>query len=108
MAEEFEPRRAEPDQEFTYTTTRDVKLADGDDVPEGAEIISVDDGEDGTRTRVARLYGVERNLKADKEGVVHPKTAADVALLDTFALPVARSAMKTENTATTPGKGKES
>jgi hypothetical protein len=93
MSEEFEPRRAEPGQEFSYTTTKDVTLAEGDDVPEGAEIVSVEDDDDGVRTRVARQYGIERTIKADADGVVHPKTAADKAILDGFSLPVARSAI---------------
>lgn len=86
---EFDPRRAEPGQEFTYTGTRDEKLAAGEDLPDGVDVIGVDD-ETGERT--IRRYGVEISMKADKDGVVRPKTAADEAVLNGFGLPVARSA----------------
>lgn len=90
---EFDPRRAEPGQEFTYTATVDEEVDKDADDPEGAELVSIDD-ETGVRT--FRRFGVERTLKADREGVVRPKTAQDVAVLDGFGLPVARSAQKAE------------
>lgn len=40
--------------------------------------------------------GEQRELKADADGVVRPTTAADVAALDRFRLPVARKAMAEE------------
>jgi hypothetical protein len=49
--------------------------------------------------------GSQRELKADDEGVVEPKTAEDVAILDTFDLPVARKAMA-ELKAAEPGADK--
>jgi hypothetical protein len=94
MAEEFDPRRAEPDQEFEYTTSVDSTIEADEDVPDGAEVVgirTVNEGKDNERTvREIRRYGVARTLKADKQGIVHPKTSADVAVLDSFGLPRAR------------------
>lgn len=88
---EFEPRRAEPGQEFGYTTSEESTIPEGEDVPEGVTLLSTDEE---TGDRRVRTDGVQRTLKADSEGVVHPKTLEDVQMLDTFALPVARAAMK--------------
>lgn len=37
--------------------------------------------------------GEQREIRADDDGVVTPETALDVAMLDTFDLPVARKAI---------------
>lgn len=87
----FDPRRAEPGQEFSYTTSETTDVAKGEDGPEGAVLVSVDQE---TGDQVYRRDGVERTLKADKSGVVRPKTQADVAVLDGFGLPVHRAAKK--------------
>jgi len=97
MTEEFEPRRAEPGTEFTYSVTERTKLGDDEDLPEGATL-SVETSEpdaDGKveTTRYAVREGVQRTLKTDDDGVVHPKTQADALLLDRYDLPVARKAI---------------
>lgn len=40
--------------------------------------------------------GEQRELAADKDGVVRPKTAQDVEVLDGFELPVARKVLADE------------
>lgn len=92
MAEDFDPRRAEPGQEFGYTGTDRVELADADVVPDGSTLAVEIDG-DGNRTRYAVRDGVQKTLKADDQGVVHPRNAEDNAALDSFGLPVARKAI---------------
>jgi hypothetical protein len=93
---EFDPRRAEPGQAFSYHTSVDATLDDGEDVPEGVEILSVDP--ETKQTRIRR-FGVERTLRADDQGVVHPQTAEDEAVLLSFGLPVARKAAAEEKAA---------
>jgi hypothetical protein len=95
---DFEPRRAEAGQEFGYTADETREIAIDDEVPEGWRISATDPGE-GKHTILRE--GAQRTLKADAEGVVHPKTQADVDVLDSFALPVARKAAeKSEATKT--------
>lgn len=96
MADEFDPRRAEPHQTFTYVTNEDVVLGDGDEIPDGADVVAIDPE---TKARTIRRFAVERTLKADADGVVRPKTAADALALDGFALPVARSAIAADKSA---------
>lgn len=93
---EFDPRRAEPGAVFSYTTTERTELAENDELPEGAELaVETDTDADGKTTskRFAVRYGVTKDLTADDAGVVHPKSAEDVAALDRFDLPVARKAI---------------
>lgn len=89
---EFELRRAEPGQEFTYTTTDRTKLDEGEDAPEGARI-EQDVNEDGEATRYAVREGVSRTIRADDKGIVTPRSQEDVNALDLFDLPVARKAI---------------
>lgn len=95
----FEPRHAhEPGQEFGYTTTEDIEVEKGEDAPEGAILVSRDPE---TGVEVWRRDGVERTLKADGDGLVHPKTAADDAILASFGLAIAheKAAKKAEASA---------
>lgn len=64
-AQQFEPRRAEANQEFTTT----------------------------------KADGTELKVKADGEGVVQPTSAAEVRLLDSFDLPVARKVLREQRRA---------
>jgi hypothetical protein len=90
----FDPRHAhEPGQEFSYTTTEDTEVEKGGDAPEGAILVSRDPE---TGAEIWRRDGVERTLRADGNGIVRPKTDADVALLDGFGLKVAHP--KSEDT----------
>lgn len=112
---EFEPRRAEPGQEFGYTvpredTTVSKERYEKEDFEAPGEL-TAEDVETGARTY--SRFGVQRTLKADAEGVVRPQTAADVALLDTFDLPVARKAIEADKSDSksggkSGGAGKES
>jgi hypothetical protein len=43
--------------------------------------------------------GREQTIKADDSGVVHPTSAAEVRLLDSFDLPVARKVLREERAA---------
>lgn len=100
MATDFDPRRAEPGQEFGYTASEERTIAKGDELPEGATLLSVDD-ESGDRR--VRLDGVQRVIRADDSGIVHPKTQDDVNVLDAFGLPVARKAKKEAEASDTKG-----
>jgi hypothetical protein len=102
---EFEPRRAAAGAVYSYTTTDRTELADGDDLPEGAEL-AVETDADGEQKRFAVRYGVTKDLHADDEGVIHPKTAEDAAALDSFGLPVARKAIAESKAAAPAGKEK--
>jgi membrane-associated protease RseP (regulator of RpoE activity) len=94
MSDDFEPRRAEPGQVFGYTAdvthTVTKEAAAKDDFEPKGELVSVD--EEGRKTFVE--YGKQVEIRADDEGVVRPKTLGDVAVLDSFGLPVARSAVE--------------
>lgn len=48
--------------------------------------------EPGQRFGYTTSDGRQREIRADEDGVVHPRSADDVAVLDTFALPEARIA----------------
>jgi hypothetical protein len=85
MAEDFAPRRAEPDQEFGYTGSVTTTLDPDDEIPPGATLVEIRDDK-----RLVRIDGVQKTLRAGKDGVVQPKDAEDAALLDAFDLPVAR------------------
>lgn len=87
---DFEPRRAEPGQEFGYTADETREIAADDEIPEGFRVTH-GDAEAGTVSILRE--GVQRTLTADAEGVVTPHTQADKDLLDSFALPVARKAI---------------
>lgn len=50
------------------------------------QVFTITSGSDGT----------QRELEADADGVVRPTTAADVAALNKFKLPVARRAARAE------------
>lgn len=52
--------------------------------------------EPGQRFGYTTAEGKQRELHADDDGVVSPKTAEDAAILDTFDLPVARIETKTK------------
>jgi hypothetical protein len=67
---EFEPRRAEPGQEFTFNDA------------------------EGTL-----------ELRADDQGVVHPKDAREVLALDAFDLPVARKVLAEQKAAESADNG---
>jgi hypothetical protein len=114
MATDFEPRRAEPGQEFGYTGNVHRTIGVDDEIPEdeGWAVTGYDPGEgdDPKETRTITRYGVQKTLRADDSGVVHPRSQEEVDLLDSFALPVARSAMKAEaepKKAEASAKGKE-
>lgn len=100
---EFDPRRAEPGQEFTYTTNVDDEIEADEDVPAGGEVIGirlVNEGKDNERpVRVVRRFGVQRTLRADAQGVVTPGNSEDEAILVGFGLPVARAAKEEAKTA---------
>lgn len=86
---EFEPRRAEPGTEFTFTTSEEKTFLRSE-VPDGATILAVDD-DDPHRVRV-RIDGVHKTFRADDEGVVRPKNEDQEATMRAFGLPVARKA----------------
>jgi hypothetical protein len=93
MPDQFDPRRAEPGQEFGYTGSVEKTIDEDEELPAGATLLSVDE-ESGERR--IRLDGVQKTLKADADGVVHPKSNEDVALADAFGLPVAQKAKAAE------------
>lgn len=102
MATEFDPRRAEPGTEFSYTTTTREKLDDGEDLPEGARL-EVDTDEEGKVTaRYAIREGVQKTFRAGDDGVVWPKNAEEDRALSTFDLPVARTAQREAKAAEAP------
>lgn len=93
---DFELRRAEPGQEFGYTTTERINLDEGEDPPEGTTLgVDTDTDADGNPVtkRFSIREGVQRTIKADDQGVVTPRSDEDVRILDTFDLPVARKAI---------------
>jgi hypothetical protein len=53
------------------------------------------------------LDGRTRELKADEDGVIWPKTAEDEVMLDTLDLPVARKAAEAVTRTDAPVKDKE-
>jgi len=97
----FDPRRAEPGQEFGYTATEERTVKADDEAPEGWTPSGIDP-ETGDRTFVRE--GVQKTMKADDSGVVHPKSIEEVAVLDSFALPVARSAIAEAKKSEAPKK----
>jgi len=110
MGTEFEPRRAEPGQVITYTApvTHEI-VPEGEAVPEGTVTVKgAAIGREGAyaeRDYVQRT-GVQRSLTADGNGIIHPETAADVAVLESFGYPVAHSGRGVDAPAKdTPAKG---
>ena len=90
---EFDPRsgKAADLSEITYTGTDDSPYTPGDEVPDGASVINVTGDDDDEPKYVLRRFGVQKTLKA-ADGVFTPRSAEDVAALDSFGLPVARKA----------------
>lgn len=88
-AAEFDPRRAEPGQEFSYIVASDDRTIGEDaEIPPGADDLGLVLDSDGKSTgkRTIRVYGIERTLKADDQGIVRPKTSRDEQVLDSFGL----------------------
>jgi hypothetical protein len=104
--DEFEPRRADPDQTFGYTGSDTKKLPLGDDLTEEQEIegwaITGFDPETGDR-EITRS-GVQKTFKSDADGIVRPTSIEEVRVLDAYQLPVARSVQKAEKTPEASGK----
>lgn len=94
MAEEFDPRRAEPGQEFGYTANETKTLDDDLTDEQIADGWAVTGYDPETQKREITRQGVQKTIKADDSGVVQPKSTEEVAVLDSFALPVARSAVE--------------
>lgn len=110
MADEFEPRRADPGQEFGYTAS-ETKTLDADATLDDEQVaagwlLTGFDPETGRR-EITR-QGVQKTIKADDSGVVRPKSQEEVAVLDTFSLPVARSVKAAEKQSEASGEKKES
>ena len=107
MATDFEPRRAEPGQEFGYTGSDTRTIADDEPLTDEqiAEGWAVTGFNPETEKREITRSGVQKTFKADDSGVVHPKSLEEVAVLDSYGLPVARSAQKAaEKTPEASGK----
>ena len=51
-------------------------------------------GDPGVKIDYTDAQGNQRSIRADDDGVLSPKDAAEVAILDLYELPVARSAME--------------
>jgi hypothetical protein len=94
MATDFDPRRAEPGQEFGYTASETADLPEGENltdeqVAEGWTITGFDPD---TKKREITRAGVQKTFKADANGVVHPKSLDEERVADAYGLPVARKA----------------
>lgn len=97
MATDFDPRRAEPGQEFGYTGSDtkaiDVGTITDEQVAEGWAVTGFDPE---TGKQEITRSGLQKTFKADADGVVHPKTIEEERIADAYGLPVARSAKKSE------------
>lgn len=97
-ADEFDPRRAEPGQEFGYTSNETKTIDEGVDLDDEqiAAGWTVTGFDPETSKREITRAGVQKTFKADDSGVVHPRNIEEARIADAYGLPVARSAQKAE------------
>jgi hypothetical protein len=84
----LDARKAEPGTEFGYTGNEFKEIGPDDEIPEGWTPTHYDPETD--KRTIGRL-GIQKTMKADDAGLVHPRDEFEASILDSFGLKVVRT-----------------